>query len=262
MRRIHKLGAAALVAILCVHAPGATSRPKDRPVRRSPAWESGAAAGGGYLAWQQMPRTRPGHTDVYLRKPAGAVVKVNRPGTEGALGGIDGGTLVYQEYQGDDMRYGPGKFSRIVLYDLKTGARTIPASVNGPEWEFMPVIWEGWIFFGRVDGFGDRHIVAVNRGTDQRFEPDSYAGYLQPGQADQGMFAWVHWTPGAGRSEVRVRNLDTSETYYLASRRWQWAPSVGPQGAVYVLETGRNCGSSPVIKRFPRTVSGDISSRG
>lgn len=259
MGRRNVIRAAAAALILCLAAPAAvTSRPKDRPVRSSPDWESGAASEGGYLTWQRMSRSRVGRTDVFLRKPSGAVVKVNRAGTEGALGGISGGTLVYQEYLGDDMAYGPGKFSRIVLYDLKTGKRTVPRRVNGPDWEFMPMIWGPWIFYGKVDGGGGRHVVGFNRTTGRTASPDSYAGYLQPGQVNAGLFTWVHWEPGSGRSEVRVLDLETSELFYLASRRWQWAPSIGPQGAVYLLETGRKCGSSPVVKRFARDSSGGV----
>jgi hypothetical protein len=262
MSRTHKLSAAALATILCFFTPAAvTSQPKDEAVRTSPGWEGQAVAEGGYLAWQHMSRRRAGHSDVYLRKPSGTVVKVNRAGTEGGLGAIDGDTLVYQEYRGDNMAYGPTKFSRIVLYDLKTGKRTVPPRVNGYDSEFLPTIWGPWIFYGRAGG-GGRHLVGFNRSTGQTVMPDTYVGYVQPGDPAEGLFPWVHWNPGQGRSEVRVYDVENEREYYLASRRWQWAPSVGPQGAVYVLETGRTCGTSPVVKRFARTLSGELVRNG
>lgn len=263
MGRIDKLGAAFLAAILCLAVPTAvSSRSKDEPVRRSPHWEAQAVAGGGYLAWQQYSRGRPNRPDVFLRKPSGQVVKLNRPGTLGSLGGIDGRTLVYQEYRGEAAVFGGDGFSRIVLYDLKTGKRTLPPRVNSGEWEYLPTISGPWIFFARLDRYGSRQIVGVNRATGETVLPDNFVTYLQPGQVYRGLFAWVHWNPGVGPSEVRVYDAENDTDYYLSSRRWQWAPSIGPQGAVYVLETGRECGSSPVIKRYPRTLSGDVAATG
>lgn len=260
MNRTVKLGIAALAATIGLLAPAPVSpRPKDRPVRTSPHWENEAVAGGGYLAWQQISRGRPDRADVFLRKPSGRVVKVNRAGTHGGLGGIDDGTLVYQEWRGETRPFARGSFSRIVLYDLKTGRRTVPPRVNGADWEYMPSMWGPWIFYGIFDEFGSRSVVGVDRDTGETVHPDRLVPYLQPGQVNEGLFAWVSWEPGGGRSRVYVYEIETRGVHQLRSSRWQWAPSVGPQGAVYVLETDRQCGSSPVVKRYARTLSGGFS---
>ncbi|HEX2294526.1 MAG TPA: hypothetical protein VHN37_04380 [Actinomycetota bacterium] len=261
MNRIRRLGAAALAIVLALSSSATVlSQAKDRPAVKSPAWENEAAAGGGYLAWQKNSRGRRHHYDLFLRKPSGRVVKVNRPGTQGGLGSIDGGTLVYQEWRKEATPYARGAFSRIVLYDLKTGRRTMPAAVNGASWEHWPTISGPWIFYAVLDSSGNRHLYAFNRKTKAReYVAGAHVEYLQPGRAEGGVVAWVSQSLGQRRTRAYVMDMEGRGYWELRSSRWQWAPTVGPQGAVYVLETGRQCGSSPVIKRYARTAEDGYS---
>lgn len=259
MSRTQRLGAAALATILCLSTSVAvSSRPKDRPFRATRHWEGQSVAEGDYFAWQQISRGSPNRADLFLRKPSGKVVKLNRPGTQGTLGAIDGDSLVFQEFRGQPAVFGGNGSSRIVLYDLKTGKKTLPPVANGSEWEYWPTIRGPWIFFAQLDHFGSRHVIGYHRPSGAVTRADSYVSYLQPGQINAGLFAWVRQEPGAGPASVRVLDLESSSYDELRSRRWQWAPSVGPQGAVYVVETGKKCGSSPVIKRYPPALEGGI----
>ena len=83
----------ALIFALALGVPSAVASVTDIPVRVTPAHDGHPVAGAGVLAWVQNSRAHPDHFNVYVKPDGGSQFRVNLPGTEGSLGGIDGTTL-------------------------------------------------------------------------------------------------------------------------------------------------------------------------
>ena len=99
-----------------VPMPELAQAARPTPVRHSAAAEYAGFAGSGYLGWTQNSLRHPRRYNLFLRSPGGTRVRVNRPGTEGFGGGIDGTTIVYEEVV--------GRTARLVMYDAIGGGYT------------------------------------------------------------------------------------------------------------------------------------------
>ena len=111
------------LAFLVLGSGFASAVVSDRAVRSSAHDERTPVAGGGYLAWAENHPDHPRQYGVYVKRFDGVPHRVNPEGTNAFAGGIDGGTLVYQQASG-------GR-SGIRFYDLGTGrSRQAPAAVN------------------------------------------------------------------------------------------------------------------------------------
>src|ERR687892_1014137 len=130
-RHFQQMVATFAILAFSVSPPRAVADVIDVPVLTTRAGERMVAATPGYLTWAQNTRARPGHFDVFAKMTGGSRFKVNAAGTEGALGGIDGTTLAYQEYE---FKRG---LSDIKLFDLETLTKTDPPTgVNTTNWEY------------------------------------------------------------------------------------------------------------------------------
>jgi hypothetical protein len=234
------------VLVLSVSPPLAAGGVTDIPVLTTRAGEVQVAATQGYLAWEQNTRTRPGRFNVYARATGGSRFKVNARGTQGAMGGIDGTTLAYQQF---------GRRSDIKLFDLVTRTRSNPPSgVNTRRWEYWPDIRQPWLLFARLNGgAGTRSIILFNLDTLERRVLDVVGEnkYIQPGQVNGNYAVWVHWS--SGRSRIFVYDIITDTVTRVPNTRgYDWAPSVTENGTVYFGRAGRRCGSRPRWMRYPR----------
>lgn len=212
--------------------------------------ESQAVAADGYVAWVRSTRRR--KMQLYLRKPSGKVVHVNRPGTRALLGAISNGKLVYQEIA--------RRRSKIRFMDLKTHRRwTVPKAVDRRgTFEYMPVMSDGLLVFLRWNPRvrGDS-IHSYNLRTRRTRTIDNWHGsteppYLQLGQLNGRHLVYVLWHRGQ-TSLLRAIDLKTGMADWLLSpslRGYLWAPSVARDGTVYSIQTGSACGVRPRLVRF------------
>ncbi|MGA9160256.1 MAG: hypothetical protein WB297_05255, partial [Actinomycetota bacterium] len=129
---------------LAIAASDARAATPELLLGRNKVGEYQPVRGDTYLAWQQNTRQHPSHYDVFARPMAGGEkFKVNARQTQGANGGIDGDTLVYQQFK--------GKRSDLKFFDLGTRTRTSPpAGVNTDQWEYWPSFSGDWLLFARL----------------------------------------------------------------------------------------------------------------
>ncbi|HYX88749.1 MAG TPA: hypothetical protein VE753_05225 [Gaiellaceae bacterium] len=114
-----KLLAPAAVALASVAGAGAQPTSSFVPVRVDRAYEAYPVAGSGYLAWARLRRNGVGF-DAFVARGRRRAIRVNRPGTFGIPGGIDGGRLAYVQWNI------PGGWA-LLIRDLRTGKRRVVA---------------------------------------------------------------------------------------------------------------------------------------
>ena len=250
-RRFQQMVATFAILAFSVSPPRAVADVIDVPVLTTRAGERMVAATPGYLTWAQNTRARPGHFDVFAKMTGGSRFKVNAAGTEGALGGIDGTTLAYQEYE---FKRG---LSDIKLFDLETLTKTDPPTgVNTTNWEYWPDISRPWLLFVRYRLTAYKlAIILFNLDTQEKRVLDvvSDLDYVQPGQVNGNYAVWMRWVR-PGRSRIFVYDIAADTVNRIPNTRsFDWAPSVTENGTVYFGRTGRRCGSNnPRVMRYPR----------
>jgi hypothetical protein len=106
--------ASAVMLVGVVPAQGVASRTS---VIGTSSYEYNGVASSGYLAWTVWT----GKKNLVYGKASGSRFRVNASKTQGWVGGLDGSTLVYQQYS-------PGRsVSDIYTYDLATKTGASPA---------------------------------------------------------------------------------------------------------------------------------------
>jgi hypothetical protein len=232
---------------LVVAATDARAAPPELLLGRNKVGEYQPVRGDTYLAWQQNTRQHPNHYDVFARPMAGGEkFKVNARQTQGANGGIDGDTLVYQQFK--------GRRSDLKFFDLGTGTRTSPpAGVNTDQWEYWPSLSGDWLLFARLYGNDARRIFLFDLSTGDSRRLDAVRGAgsdLAPGQVSGDWAVWSKCRQG-GCDVIRYHIPDgTRETIPNNGAR-QHAPSVGPDGTVFFARANARCGGSVKLIRRP-----------
>jgi len=219
----------------------------EHPVRTTPAGEFQPARGPNHFAWEQNTKAQPNHYDVLAQVDGGGPVRVNRGRTNAAMGGIDGDLLVYQQYR-------KGK-SNLFLYDLNTGARSgLPRRVNSKKWEYWPSISRPWLLFGRWKmPKGARQLILLNLDTGEQrvlHRVGSRKAFIDPGQVN-GDFAVWSTCPAKGRCQVYRYQISTGTRVQLGNPgSFQRAPSVAPDGTVFLSRGAKGCGGSVRIVKI------------
>jgi len=228
---------------------GATAAFTAVPVRANQAIdETDAAARPGRFAWDQDSTALPGHFDLYAHV-SGVTIRVNRPGTQGLGGGIDGSTIVFEQYQGGS--------DRTFLYDLSIGVRTAVSTLNawsGPQ--YHPTMSGPWILLEREQSDGGTQVVLFNRNTQETRViahgswPSSsvYAGQVNGNYAVWGRAAFRAW-------DVFVYDIAKGTQTRIerpASVAFQYSPAVTPDGTAYFARGGSGCGENArLVRRDP-----------
>ncbi len=213
------------------------------------ATELQPAASTDYVAWAV--ETRSGQ-NVYAKQTGQSRFRVNPTGTSGAVGGIDGTTLIYQEY---------GRTSDIFFFDLTTKARTnAGAPINTRQWEYWPSVSGDWVLFGRLFRDNRRRVILYNTATDETRVLDETSGsrrYLNPGQVSGNFVAWektiLSGTGSLTSCDVFLYDIanTTSTTIPNSNQKCQYAASVNPSGTVYYARSGFGCGKSVTLDKYP-----------
>lgn len=238
-------------AILWTTVPADAGTPTE--VRDTDAVESMPAADVGYLAWAQRAGRK---LHVMAQVGSGTPFRVDS-GPNGATGGIDNGTLVYQEYAPAQST------SDLKLFDLDTQQRSNPdPGINTSKWEYWPDIDQDRILFGRLslNRRGTRRVILYDPSPTPTFdilmETSGGNRNLDPGQVNGNYAAWARWTTRRGRlvdCEVFVEDLTTGTrtTVPNPDNRCQYAPSVSDTGTVYYGRSGYGCGRSARLMAYP-----------
>ena len=227
--------------------PAAAAVLSDEPVQATAADEQVASADGdhGYLSWSQNSAAHPGHYDAFVSLHGGAAVKVNRDGTSGWNGGIDGGRLIYQQVHNGQ--------SDLRSFDLASSTRTVPAGVNTLLWEWRPTISGDWILFGRVNtrtSPGQGWVLLHNSVTGQTITLVHSTSYSEPGQVN-GDYA-TYMTCGNVACNVFRYQISSGLRVKMPNPRLriEYAPSVSSSGTVYYASSGPACGLDARIVSF------------
>ena len=219
----------------------------ERPVLTTPAGEFQPARGPNHFAWEQNTKAQPNHYDALVQPVGGAPTRVNRPRFNAAMGGIDGDLLVYQQYR-------KGR-SDLFLYDLSTGARSrLPRRVNSRLWEYWPSISEPWLLFGRWKmPKGARQLILHNLATGEQrvlHRVRSKKAFIDPGQVNGDFVVWST-CPAKGRCQVYRYQISSGTRVQLGNPgSFQRAPSVTPEGTVFLSRGAKGCGGSVRIVKI------------
>jgi hypothetical protein len=202
-----------------------------------------------YLAWEQNTRAHPNWFNVYARRGAGRKIRVNARGTQGAMGGIQGNSIVYQQFRG-------GR-SDIKFFNLDTHKRRSPqVYVNTASWEYWPSVSGKWLLFGRRNATATmRKVILFNVATlsvrviDQTTSAKSF---ISPGQVNGDYVVWHRCRPVPNCNVFRYR-ISTRLTTRVPNpgNISQHAASVTSDGTVYFARGGKRCGSNVRLLRLP-----------
>lgn len=235
------------VAMILASGLPAAALPHRAFTRHPPVIDSGAneftpAADGAYVAWSANTFNRPGSYNVYFSQGGGPKQRVNPPGTEASMGGIDGTELIYTEFTDK---------ADLVLYDMATETTLpIPSGVNTARFELNPSNSGDYLLFDR-DRFARRHrlerIVLHNTMTDAETilaETEAAHKFLLSGQVN-GDWA-VYFLCGTRVCNVFRYDIMNDETSMVPNpgNKQQYASSVSEGGVVYFVRSGVQCGQN------------------
>lgn len=237
---------------LLVGAPLPAAGAVIETVLATKADEWNPAASASYLAWTVWTGKE---YIVYAKPIGGSRFRVSRERYSGVVGGIDGTTLIYQEWS---SRRGS---SDIFVFDLDAKTRTkVGDPVSTSLWEYWPSISGDWILFARWFRSGDRKLLLYNTVTEERRVIASTSGerrQLLPGQVSGDYVVYEKYAYDSdGRitsGEVFRYDIPTETTAKVPNprSRWQYSPSVNPAGTVYYGRSGFACGRNVTIRKYP-----------
>lgn len=234
-----------LVVVTAPSAVGAT----PVAVVATKATELQPAASTDYIAWAI--KTRSGQ-NVYAKQTGQSRFRVNPAGTRGALGGIDGTTLIYQEYT---------RTSDIFFFDLTSKARiNAGAPINTRQWEYWPSVSGDWVLFGRLFRDNRRRVILYNTATGETrvlAETSGSRRLLNPGQVAGNFVAWEKTVLSRGGDltscDIFLYDIANTTTTTIPNpdQRCQYAASVNQSGTVYYARSGFGCGKSVTLNKHP-----------
>ncbi len=216
------------------------------------AFEYDPAASADYVAWVVWTGK---HNVAYAQALAGgSPFRVNALHTDGWVGGIDGTTLIYQQYS---HRTGT---SDVYVFDLVAKTRTpIGGPVNSSQWEYDPSMSGDWVMWARWFPNGNRRLLMYNSSTLETRVVATSTGDrhgLTPGQVN-GLYATIErYTVGARRTtscDVFLYDITGETTVPVpnAGPKCQFGSSVNPAGTVYYGRAGFGCGVHSSLRELP-----------
>jgi hypothetical protein len=236
--------------VVAVGAPAVADTPVLSSASRG---EFQAAADGPYLSWEENTKKRPNRYHVFVRGGGLDKKRVNFKRMNAANGGIDGSDLVFQQYK--------RKWSNIKMFDLDTLKRSNPpAGVNSKHWEYWPSISDGNLLFGRLFPKGGRRLLLADLedgGKTLLARTKGTNKFLAPGQVNGDHVVWSRCAP---KSKCQVFHYDIPsgvKTRIPNPGRFQRAPSVSSNGAVYFVRSNQACGRNVKLMRY---LGGEITS--
>jgi Divergent InlB B-repeat domain len=256
--RMRRLSAILLMLVVVLPAD-ALAAMNEIPVRTTKASENAPAADTGYVAWAEWTGRE---WNAYVKPEGGSRFQVDRPRWNAWMGGIDGDTLVYQEYRGNNRTWvaeGKGT-SDLRLYDLIGRTRSNPpAGVNTGAWEYWPSIDGDWLLFGRAT----RRVVKVIlfdmvSGTSRTLlrHRTGQKSWGTGGQVNGDYAVFDACNPRGTICNVYRYDTGADTTTKIPSAAdWQFGPSVSSDGTMYFWRSANHC--LPRTKLVRYSPSGD-----
>ncbi|MGH2675058.1 MAG: TolB family protein, partial [Actinomycetota bacterium] len=237
-----------LGAILVLMASAGAVAAQEIPVLTTAAGEFQPARGPNHFAWEQNTKARPRHYDVFVQPDGGSPIKVNGGRSNGAMGGIDGDLLVYQEFR--------KRKSDLYFFNLTTGQRSrLPKAVNSRHWEYWPSLSDPWLLFARWNmKQGWRRLFLHNLETGEKRVLDhtrAEKAFIGPGQVNGDYAVWSTCPP-KGKCQVYRYHIPTGSKALIPNPgAYHRAPSVIADGTVYLARGGKRCGAAESLVRSP-----------
>jgi hypothetical protein len=189
-----------------------------------------AFTGSGSLGVVQNSMRAPGAYNLFLLDSADNEVKVNRPGTEGYAGGIDGTTVIYVEWT--------KAASKLVFYDTATGSYTDLSITSTAK---HPTLSGEWLLY--EDGLRRQtsSVRLYNYVTHETRRLGFGNGSRRNVYAGQVAGDWATWgrvTPSG--QDIYLTSIVTGQTVKLhrpSTVFAQYEPAVTSAGTVYFTRT-------------------------
>ena len=259
MRR--SIGLAAILALVVAAAAQAASL--DEVLDDPAVNESFSSASDGYLAWTANSEARPRRVHSYVMADAGSPVRVNPNGTQSFGSAIDGTTIVYEEFDGEQ--------NDLWFFDAVTETRSaVPDGANTPNDEYRPTLSGDWLLFTRTnvnrvplrDAWRKVVLFEISSGTSFVLETLPYrTAYLQSNQVngDWATFescAWDFRTGEFSDCQVFQYRISTEELVEVHNPGLQqYSAAVSGDGTLYLVRQGTSknwrCGKRTKIVRYP-----------
>lgn len=249
--RIARSTTCATIAVTLVLAGSSAIAATPERVIATSAYEYEPAASADAVAWVVWT----GKKHVARVRTTDGTFRVNAAGTEGYLGGIDGSTLVYQQFS-----FLNGT-SDIYSFDLVTHARTkIVAPVSTRRWEYDASISGEWIMFARWFRTEDRKVLLYNTTTAELRTIATSSGArrsLRVGQVAGGYatFDRITYGRGGGLTSCEVFRYeiaaDSAVPIANPNGRCQYGSSVTSDGTVFYGRSGFVCGRNATLRKLP-----------
>lgn len=199
-----------------------------------------------FIGWSQAPRSHPNRHKALVKRGSRKPIRLNRPGTRGYMGGIDGQVAVYQEITPGD--------SDIRRYNLKTGDRA-GVAFNGSRWDFGPSISGRFILFGRNSLFDSVILFNKKTGKSRTLAKAKNPGnrttpLVTPGQVNGDFAVFTRCGKNGFPCDVIRYRISTRQFVKVPRPRpFHYAPSVAKNGTIYFVGSGSGCGVNTAIYR-------------
>jgi hypothetical protein len=272
MRRISLLIVLLLAMLVSGCFGGSSAKTASTPTARSPVPvvtgvpdQIEPAASESTLSWSQW--SYPRGYDEYLRVGNGPIHRIGaRPlrldgiGPGGTGGGISGTTLVYARSMDAKL---PAS-SLIGFYDIATHTYSSPPAGWNPSpgerfWNSHPSISGRFVLFARHSVDPDQLFQEVYLGdrTTGALTQLASGANLAAGQVNGNYAVWEQCDRNGVaycsvyRYDIAAKKTTLIPNRFIASGRFEYAPSVTATGTVYFIHSGNGCGTSATLVRQP-----------
>jgi hypothetical protein len=229
---------------LALTSPRVSFAISEIPIRTTAADEFAGFVGSGYFGWTQNSLAHPNRYNLLVRDPGGNTLRVNRPGTQGFGGGIDGTTVVYEEVARNS--------NRLMLYESAARSYASLPVTDRSSSGMHPTISGSWILYAKGLRHRQTSVHLYNRGTGETRQLGRIAArgrrrFVYAGQVAGDRAVWGRVLPGS--QDVFMTSLTTGETVRIPRPRgvrFQYNPAVTPAGTVFFER------NKPCVRRCPK----------